>query len=231
MAVVFDGGLPEERMEALETYKAQRDPMPDPLEAQLESIDEYLEAADIPWYMMEGQEADDLMATMAVMAAADGFKVDIATSDKDLYQMVNDQIQVVSPSKKGTHMGPAEVEEKTGVPPPMMIDWQALVGDTVDNIPGVPGVGPKTASKWLHLYGSVDAIYANLDELKPERFRNILREQREAVTRNLGLVKMRTDLPCTLDWADIVDKPPLKEKLLPFLEKYELHSIAKNLAS
>ncbi len=229
MIVVFDGGLPEERTQLLESYKAGRDPMPDPLEEQLEAIDEYLDAADIPWLMMAGEEADDVLATIAFSAAATGAQVHIATSDKDLYQLVTADITIVSPSRKGPHMGVVEVEDKMGVPPEQMIDWQALVGDTADNIPGVPGVGPKTAAKWLHQYGTVKGVFEHIDEMMPERFRTILAEHRENVLRNLKLVRLRTDLDCQVDWRTLPLCESEPEKLLVFFEKYELHSLAKAL--
>jgi DNA polymerase-1 len=231
MAVVFDGGLPEERTEIVEDYKAQREPMPDELSVQLEAIDSYLDAARIPYILLEGQEADDVLATLAVEAAADGADVLLATSDKDLYQLVGESISIVPPSKGGMSMGPAEVEAKTGVKPSLMVDWQSLVGDAVDNVPGVPGVGPKTAAKWLNAYGDLETIFNELDDLKPERFRPVLAELKEAVLKNRDVVRLRTDLECGMPWHELAVQEAVTEELLAFFEKYELRGLARELRS
>ncbi len=228
-AVVFDGGLPEERTTLLESYKAQREEMPDPLSQQLESIDEYIECAKIPWLFVEGQEADDVMATMAKWAKRDGATVLVATSDKDLFQIVDESVSIVPPSKKGSQMGPEDVCEKTGVRPERMIEWQALVGDSVDNIPGVPGVGPKTAAKWLNSYGSLEEIWKHVGDLKPERFRAILRQHEERIRDNLTLVRLRDDLDLTFEWDDYAVEVPGADELLAFFEEYELHAMAREV--
>jgi len=226
-AVAFDGGRPAERMAVLETYKAQRAPMPDLLREQLPYINEYLDAAGVPSFRLEKEEADDVMATLAVRAAGEGASVFMATSDKDMFQLVNDRICVVSPAKDMTCMRAAEVLAKTGVRPDQMVEWQALIGDSVDNIDGVPGVGAKTAAKWLNEFGSLDEIFRRAQELKPPRFRELLAQHEPTVRRNLGLMKLRTDLDIPLNWSDLAVGEGDSSRLLAFFGKYELNSLSR----
>jgi len=158
VVVVFDGGLPEERMTLVPEYKAQRAPMPDDLRAQIPRIEEFLDLYGVPRVRVLGEEADDVMATMVRTAEEDAESVLLATSDKDLYQLVNETVKLVRMSGEQGLMGREEVIEKTGVPPEKIIEWLALVGDSADNIKGVPGVGPKTAAKLLTEHGSLDGI-------------------------------------------------------------------------
>ncbi|MFH1969936.1 MAG: 5'-3' exonuclease H3TH domain-containing protein, partial [Verrucomicrobiota bacterium] len=153
--VVFDGGAPVERLKLLATYKAQRPAMPPALRAQLPAIDAWLDAAAIAHVRLEGREADDVVASVALQAAAAGLDVLVASSDKDLLQMVTPTIAVVMPGKVTEKMGTAEVLAKTGVRPDQVVDWLALMGDSSDNIPGVPGIGAKTAAKLLQQWQSL----------------------------------------------------------------------------
>lgn len=227
--VVFDGGLPEDRMEALETYKAQRPDMPDPLQEQLPEINEFLERAEVAALLLEQFEADDVMATLTRQAREIGADVLLATSDKDLFQLVGPGVFVVPPSKSDVRMGPKEIEEKTGVPPERIVDWLALVGDSSDNIPGVPGVGAKTAAGLIQTFGSATHIYGRIAEVKSERIRKALEENRDVVKRNIGLMTLRTDLPCAIDWDAAEIRKPDPQKLLPFLERLEFHAMVKEM--
>ncbi len=227
--VVFDGGLPEDRMEALETYKAQRPDMPDTLQQQLPDINEFLERADAAAVMLERFEADDVMATLARQARESDAGVLLATSDKDLYQLVTDRVSIIPPSKSNERMGPAEIEKKTGVPPERIVDWLALVGDSSDNIPGVPGVGAKTAAGLIRSFGSVSGIYGRLAEVASERIRNALDKNRDVVMRNIDLMTLQTNLSCSLDWEAAKVRKPDPEKLLPFFKRLEFHAMAKEL--
>ena len=137
-AIVFDGGLPEERLELLEDYKAQRPPTPDSLSEQIDTAEEYLNKANISWVRQEGEEADDIIASIAAWAEQDAEKVLLASSDKDFYQLVNGKINMISVSGKNEAMGPAEVSAKTGVEPAQIVEWLALIGDSADNIPNRP---------------------------------------------------------------------------------------------
>lgn len=225
-AVVFDGGTPEERLSRLPTYKAQREPMPDPLRAQFVDIERYLELAGVRSIRMEGQEADDVIATLASAASSD---VLMATSDKDLYQLINDRVFMIAPSKAGSKMGSAEVFEKTGVRPEKIVEWLALTGDTVDNIPGVPGVGPKTAAKLLSQFGSLENLWSKLDEVASDKLRDALATHRVDVARNVDLVTLRRDLnvPVSTDSMGVRRIDPAR--MVPFYEQMEFGSLARSL--
>jgi DNA polymerase-1 len=228
-AVVFDGGLPESRLAALAEYKAQRPPMPEALRQQLPEIEEFLRCSGVVAVRIEGQEADDVIATLAEKAARDGVQVLIASSDKDLFQLVNDQVVVVTPSKDGQRIGPNEVLEKTGVAPEQISEWLALTGDTVDNIPGVPGVGGKTAAQWLQRYGSLAALKASLKDIPSDRLRTALSENWEVVERNLEMVRLKRDLPVAIGWPDLKLGSPRTDDLIRFYERMEFRSLADEL--
>ncbi len=227
LAVVFDGGLPQERLSVLATYKAQREPMPDSLRGQFEPIEEFLERSDIPSVRIEGQEADDVMATMIERWLPVGRDALMATSDKDLYQLVCERVFMVSPVKMGSKMGPSEVAEKIGVGPQKVVEWLALTGDTVDNIPGVPGIGPKTAAKLLSQFGSLQALYAGLNAVQSDRMRQLLEQHKGIVMRNVGLVELNRKLPMDLRWEEMRVKKPEPDRLRPFFEKMEFKSMAE----
>ena len=226
--VVFDGGLPEDRMARLPTYKAQRPRMPEPLSAQLAAIEEYLGTARRAALRVLGQEADDVMATVAMQALPRGMDVLLATGDKDFYQLVDDRVGMVPLSRSEERLGPSHVQEKTGVPPALIVDWLALTGDSVDNIPGLPGVGPKTAARWLTRYGSLDNLLAHGEEIGNERFRAVLEEGKAILERNRQLMRLNRDLPVRPDWDALVVHPSDSSALLRFYEKMDLHSLAKS---
>lgn len=229
-AVVFDGGLPEERLAKLPTYKAQRPPMPDLLREQFAPIEDYLRRSGVPSIRMDRQEADDVMATLATTASEPrGAGVLMASSDKDLYQLVSDRVTLVSPAKAGDRMGPAEVLAKTGVPPARIVEWLALAGDSVDNIPGVPGVGAKTAAQLLSLFGSLAGIWENLDTVARPKLRDALKTHRDEVIRNLDLVRLRCDLDVPMDWDAARVRPPDPAQLRPFFREMEFTSLEKAL--
>jgi len=195
VAVIWDGGLDEERVELLGGYKADRPPMPEDLEGQIEEIIAYLEAAGITSVRQEEVEADDLIAGLSLMAAESGAKVVIASSDKDFFQLVSTDIGLFNPADKSeTVWGADQVVKKTGVRPEQVVDWLSLVGDAVDNIAGVPGVGSKTAAELLRQFGSVDALYERLAEVKSERLRGALIEARLNVFRNRRLIRLKGGL-------------------------------------
>lgn len=226
-AVVFDGGLPEERMARLPTYKAQRKPMPDPLREQFQPIEQYLERARVPSIRIDAQEADDVMASLADAARQRGSEVLMASSDKDLYQLVGERVGIVPPSKAGARIGPPEVVEKTGVPPEKIVEWLALAGDTVDNIPGVPGVGPKTAAKLLAEFGSLEGLWENLARVASAKLREALTAHRDDVARNVELVTLRRDIPVSADWDTMKVRPLEPARLVPFYDEMEFVSLAR----
>jgi DNA polymerase-1 len=193
LAVIWDGGLSEERMRALPEYKAQRPPMPDDLEQQLDGIVAYLEAAGIASLCEDGVEADDWIAALALDAARE-MSVVIASSDKDFMQLVSPRIGLVNPNDKVERVwGREEVIAKCGVAPEQVVDWLSLVGDSVDNIPGVAGVGSKTSAELLAQFQTVEALYQRLSEVRSERLRENLRVAEAQVRRNQSLVRLRTD--------------------------------------
>lgn len=195
LMVVWDGGLSGERLAALPDYKAHRPEMPADLRPQLDGIVEYLAAAGIASYRADGVEADDYIATLARQAAA-GWNVVIASSDKDFMQLVSARVGLLNPNDKtGMIWGRTQVLAKSGVEPEQVADWLALMGDAVDNIPGVPGVGPKTAAELLKQFGSVEQLLARLDEVKSEKLRQVLRASVAAVVRNQKLVRLPA-VPC-----------------------------------
>ncbi|MCH8505493.1 MAG: DNA polymerase I, partial [Ectothiorhodospiraceae bacterium] len=164
MAVVFDAKGKTFRDELFEQYKAQRPPMPDDLREQVEPLYALIRAMGLPLIVEEGVEADDVIGTLARQAAADGMPVVISTGDKDMAQLVDSHITLVN-TMSGTVLDPDGVVEKFGIGPELIIDFLALMGDKIDNIPGVPGVGEKTALGLLQGIGSLDEIYENLDRV------------------------------------------------------------------
>jgi DNA polymerase-1 len=195
LVVVWDGGLAAERMELLPGYKAQRPPMPASLEKQLDQIVVWLKASGIASHCQEGVEADDWIATLARQSAAAGAQVIIASSDKDFMQLVSPTIGLLNPNDKEERIWTAaEVRAKSGVEPGQIVDWLSLVGDSVDNIPGVAGVGAKTAARLLNQFGSCEEIWVRLSEVESNRLRAALESSQEIVRRNQRMIRLRDDL-------------------------------------
>lgn len=228
-AVVFDGGTPKERRDLLESYKAQRPPMPDALREQIPLVEEYLNRSDVTWARVPGQEADDVIASLAENARLECASILIATSDKDIFQLVDEKIKVVPVAGKEGLLDVEGVRAKTGVFPSQIIDWLAMVGDSADNIPGVPGVGAKTAAKLLEQFRGLDEILAGTGMIKSERVRSVLEQSRGILERNRAMVRLRKDLPCMPVWESLVVRNPSAAELLPFLERMEFHAMAKEL--
>lgn len=228
-AVVWDAGVPAARRALLPEYKAQRPPMPDGLKVQYPLVAEFLERARIPLLRVEGEEADDVLAS-AVHRAADVPEVLIVSADKDLFQLVNERVFIVSAAKDEHRMDAAAVVEKTGVRPGQIVDWLALTGDSADNIPGVEGLGPKTAARLLAQFGALEALWTRLDEVEPVRVRVRLAASRDLVGRNLKLVALRRDLDCLPDWDAMAVRPEDPDRLRAFYERMEFHSLVKSLA-
>jgi DNA polymerase-1 len=207
LIVVWDGGLSAVRMAALPEYKAHRPEMPGDLKPQLDEIVSYLKAAGVASFCGDGVEADDYIACLARRAADAGWQVVIASADKDFMQLVSARVGLLNPNDKSeTVWTDEQVRNKTGVEPSQIVDWLSLMGDSVDNIRGVPGVGPKTAADLLKQFGSVAELFARLDEVKSEKLRAALRVSAQAVQRNLGLVRLH-DLPCDFLPEELAEKP------------------------
>jgi DNA polymerase-1 len=165
VACVFDASGPTFRDAIYPDYKGHRAPMPDDLRAQIEPIHELVRLLGWAVLNVPGVEADDVIGTLAVAGAQQGFDVVVSSGDKDLAQLVTEHITIID-TMNGKRRDLAGVEAEFGVPARLMIDFQTLVGDTVDNVPGVPKVGPKTAAKWLQEFGSLEALVARADEVK-----------------------------------------------------------------
>lgn len=195
LVVVWDGGLSEERLRDLPDYKANRPSMPDSLGKQIDEIQQYLRSAGIASVCHDGVEADDYIGSLAVHPARKGQRVVIASSDKDFMQLVTDQVGLVNPGDKIESVwGHERVMEKAGVAPGQIVDWLSLIGDSVDNIPGVPGVGTKTATSLLQKFKSLEGIYEDLAGVTSERIRTSLADNKEAVFRNRSLIKLNMGL-------------------------------------
>jgi DNA polymerase-1 len=208
LMVVWDGGLSAARVAALPEYKAQRPEMPEALRPQFDGIRKYLAAAGLADFCGDGIEADDYIACLARHAAAAGWSVVIASADKDFMQLVSAQVGLLNPNDKtGAVWTREQVHAKAGVEPEQVAGWLALMGDAVDNIPGVPGVGPKTAAELLKQFGSVDNLLARLDEVKSERQRTALRAAAETVRRNLELVRLQ-EVACEFAPEKLRPQPP-----------------------
>ena len=213
IVVVWDGGLSAGRMTLLPAYKAQRPEMPDDLRPQLDGIQDFLAAAGIASYCGEQIEADDYIGCLARQAASAGWKVVIASSDKDFMQLVSAEIGLLNPNDKtGTIWTREQVLAKAGVEPTQVADWLALMGDAVDNIPGVPGVGPKTAALLLQQFGSVTTLLERFDEVKSEKLRASLRQSVDIIRRNLQLVRL-SEVPCEFVAAQGAGKTADNERL------------------
>ncbi|MCC2667064.1 MAG: polA, partial [Gammaproteobacteria bacterium] len=227
MAVVFDSKGKTFREELYAPYKAHRKAMPDELVLQIESLYQLVRALGLPLIMIEGVEADDVIGTLAKIAANQQQKVIISTSDKDLAQLVDQHITLVN-TMTNTMLDPAAVKEKMGVSPEQVIDYLALVGDTSDNIPGVPQVGPKTAVKWLLQYGSLDNIINHASEITGkvgDNLRDFL--PRLPLSKKLTTIKLDVDLKLTL--TDLKRYSPDKETLKKLYQELEFKNLLNTL--
>lgn len=230
VGVVWDGGLAEARVAALASYKANRPSMPEPLEQQLDGLVDWVRAKGWRSLCAEGVEADDWIAGLARSAAADGMPVLIATSDKDFMQLVDDRIRLLNPAGgEGRAVGRAEVLEKTGVEPAQIVDWLSLIGDSVDNIPGVPGVGPKTATALLQQFGSCEGLFEKLDEVGSLRIRQALRSAWESVTRNQALIRLKEDAGEPRALADLQIQAPDNQALASLYRRWGFRSLLAGL--
>jgi DNA polymerase-1 len=201
-AVIFDGGVPQERLDTHPDYKANRKETPEALEKQIPLLYEVAQALGWKTISVEGEEADDIIASYC--HAADGNQCVVATNDKDLMVLAARGVKIYQPKSEGFELlGPAEVETKWGVPPDKVPELLALTGDTSDNFPGIPGVGPKTAAQWIAGYGTAEGVLAAAAQIKPERFRPLLQTSAEIVRRNRKMVELRSALPLPVPIADL----------------------------
>ena len=187
------------RDDLAEDYKANRTPMPDELAGQIPMVHGACEALGVPILTSERYEADDVIGTLADKATAAGFDVAIVTGDKDFYQLVRDGIRVFNPRDEGTWYDATGVKEKFGVAPDQVVDVLALMGDTIDNIKGVPGIGEKGARDLIATYGSVENLIAHAAEIPQKRYREPLIANSESARRSRELARIRTDVPVAFD--------------------------------
>lgn len=229
IAVIFDAKGKTFRDDIFAEYKAQRPPMPDDLRLQIQPVHDIIDAMGLPRYVIEGVEADDVIGTLAREATEKGVEVIISTGDKDMAQLVNEHVTLVNTMTETT-LDIEGVKEKFGLPPELIIDFLALMGDKVDNIPGVPGVGEKTALALLQNLGSIKEIYNNLEAVRELDFRGAktmpekLAENKEMAELSYLLATIKCDVELDLHIEDIKNQTPDKEKLVALFKHLEFRS-------
>ena len=228
MAVIFDAARANFRNDIYPDYKANRDETPEDLIPQFPLIKEATEAFDIPAIELEGYEADDLIATYARLAKEQGKKVVIVSSDKDLMQLVDDNVRMLDPMKD-KWIEREQVIEKFGLGPEHVVDIQALAGDSTDNVPGVPGIGIKTAAALIEEFGSLEELLDRAEEIKQKGRREKLLNHKEDARISKRLVRLEDHAPTPIDLGDLKTHNPDKTQLIPFLEKHAFNSILKRL--
>ena len=227
LAMVMDAKGKTFRNELYPAYKANRPPMPDDLRMQQEYVKQIVPAMGITLVSVSGVEADDVIGTLACAASKQDFRTMIVSSDKDLAQLVNERVEMVD-TMKNTRLDRNGVTEKFGVPPEKIVEYLALMGDTSDNIPGIPGVGPKTAVKWLTKFGSLEQIVARADEITG-KVGESLRENLGQLPLSQDLATIRCDLALECSVDDLRVQPPDTEKLREIYTDLEFRSWLKQL--
>ncbi|MGD8808719.1 MAG: DNA polymerase I, partial [Gammaproteobacteria bacterium] len=227
VAVVFDAPGKTFRDELYSEYKATREAMPDDLRAQLEPTIDAIEHLGVPVLRIPGVEADDVIGTLARSAASHGMSTIISTTDKDMAQLVDETTTVVN-TMSNTVLDTNGVTEKFGVPPSGIIDYLTLVGDSVDNIPGVPGVGPKTAAKWLGTWGSLDGVLEHIGDIRGKIAEKLAAARSDLpLYRTLVTIKCDVALPCGID--ELRRREPSLGDLRDFFSRYEMRSFLRRL--
>jgi DNA polymerase-1 len=228
IAIVLDAPGPTFRHEVYQSYKANRPRMPDSLAAQIPYIKEVIQAFNIPVVEKEGFEADDIIATLAKQAEAAGAEVTIITGDKDLIQLVTGHITLVD-TMKNTVTDVDAVNKKIGVTPEQAIEVFGLTGDKIDNVPGVPGIGEKTAIDLIQQFGSIEAIYQNLDAIPRKKVREVLDKHREQAFLSRQLVTVDSSVPVDSKWHELQIGEPDIEVLRQLYKRFEFTRLLKNL--
>ncbi|MFN4087575.1 MAG: DNA polymerase I [Alphaproteobacteria bacterium] len=224
VAVIFDKGATSFRNDLYDAYKANREEPPDELKPQFGLIRDATRAFALPCIETDGFEADDIIATYARIATEAGMDVVIVSSDKDLMQLVGDQVRMWDPMKQRS-IGPEEVRERFGVGPELVVDVQALAGDSVDNVPGVPGIGVKTGAQLILEYGGLDALLERAGEIRQPKRRENLIAFADQARLSRDLVRLRDDVPTEEGIADFVVRQPDPDTLLGFLREQGFRSI------
>lgn len=230
VAVIFDSKGPTFRKELYSEYKANRAAMPDDLVPQIPLIKEVVKAFNLPALEKPGYEADDIIATLARRYAEQGFKVTVVTGDKDLMQIVNDRVQLLD-TMKGKVSGRQEVIERFGVPPEQVLEILGLAGDTSDNIPGVPGIGEKTASTLIQEFGDIENLLANVDKVKGKKRQENLRTYADQARLSRKLADLVYDLEIAVSADDILVGEPNREALEELFRNLEFHKLQQEFAA
>ncbi len=226
LALVFDPKGPTRRHLEFKEYKAHRPPMPRDLVPQIPYIHKLVEAFRIPVFVQEGEEADDVIATLALKAEKNGMDVTIVTGDKDILQLVAPRIKVYDTLKDKVYERD-DVEERFGVPPERVIEIMGLMGDAADNIPGVPGIGEKTAQTLIKQYGTIENVLAQAVEITKPKLRQSLLEFAHLARLSRELALLRSDLPLDINYDDLKIKPPDNAALLRMLKELEFTTLLK----
>lgn len=230
IAVCFDLKAPTFRHAQFDGYKANRAQMPDDLAAQWPLFKRGLELFQIPIYELSGFEADDIIGTVAKQAGARDMDVLILTGDQDAFQLLDGYIQVLMPGREGlVTYGRQEVFDKLGVWPDQVADYKGLCGDTSDNIPGVRGIGPKTASQLLSQFGTIEGVYDNLDSIKSASIKQKLTDGKESAVTSKSLATIRLDVPLEFDFEHCRPRMPDVASVASFLREMEFNTILKRL--
>ena len=220
------------RHESFAEYKATRRPTPDDLREQFPIVRELLAAFCIPVYELQGFEADDLIGTLTLQAEAQGIASTIVSGDLDMLQLASDHVSLMT-TRSGVAAtviyDPAQIYERYGLTPGQMIDFKALKGDTTDNIPGIPGVGDKTAAKLLQDFGTLDQAYARIDEVLPEKLRVKLQDAHDQVMISRQLVTIRRDVPVTIDLEAARLGQYDRAEVLRLFREYEFRSLVERI--
>jgi DNA polymerase I len=227
LAVVFDEKGPTQRHEAFKAYKAQRAPMPDAMSAQVPYIHRVVEALAIPAIRLAGHEADDIIGTLAHKAEQTGYDVVIVTSDKDMFQLLTPHVRIYDPVKD-KWIGEAECRERFGVEPTRVVEIMGLMGDAIDNIPGVKGIGEKTAAKLIAQFGTIEELLRRVEEVTPARTKAMLIEQAETARLSRRLATIQADSPVALDAEALRIQPPHDQELSDLLRELEFTSLLKS---
>ena len=228
LAVVFDEAGPTLRHEAYKAYKAQRPPMPEGMSAQIPFIHRVVEALNIPVVRQAGYEADDLIGTLAVQAERAGYEVVIVTGDKDMFQLLTPHVRIYDPVKS-KWAGEAECRERFGVEPARVVEVMGLMGDSTDNIPGVRGIGEKTAMKLIAQFGTIEELLRRVEEVTPARVKTYLIEQAENARLSRMLATIETRAPVEFHPEQYQLKPADQERFADLLRELEFTTLLKNL--
>lgn len=231
VALCFDTGKPTFRKEKFKEYKIQRKPMPDDLKSQIPLIKQIIEAYNLKILEKDGFEADDVIAAFAQRAKKKGLKVVIVTSDKDMLQLVNGNVRVYNPYKgEGVYFGPKEVEEQFGVKPENIIDLLSLSGDSVDNVPGVKGIGEKRATELIKEFHNIEGLLKNIDRVRPEKIRDLIKEHKDEICLSEELVRLPSDVKMDFDLDDLNVRGIDYDELYQIFSKLEFKSLLKNIS-